>query len=397
MSKDPFAVRGHRAYSSMTSPPPMDRVTRQTSRPFDPQDVVIGIPQPYRTSFSAVTPPQRMSRHVVTHSPPATKTKSQDVLVKRVAMSTDSILDEAEESPRSNFQRLNVRYASTPSHIYSSNKKQQYRDACDSGLQSSCDDVFSDNASVSSDDRLVREFMGQEVKTPADPSIREEPQVKMMITKEYVHQTTVNYSDIIGDHIPESSLKSDQIVLDMLRLKGLLPNSQNKSCTLPVTAPSRDSNAKRSLSTSIGNFFKKMSPKTLRKSRRDMAKQSKEGKTLPAESQRLLKSIEKNSPANGEVYSSFKKRTQSPHSIEASAMKPQALKAVEFPDNLLSPDYHGNGPPKSLNVRQVAEMEKRVFKFPSVSVESIGQCSLDVQQPAASELNFSLFSILMYP
>ncbi len=90
---------------------------------------------------------------------------------------------------------------------------------------------------------------------------------------------------------------------------------------------------------------------------------------------------------------------------EALPLKPQTLKTFEFPDNLLEHNNSGvipeedhpscNGtadgvqqprtrraPPVSLAVRNVAKMGRNRFPVPSasyLSVESIGQCSLDVE------------------
>lgn len=155
------------------------------------------------------------------------------------------------------------------------------------------------------------------------------------------------------------------------------------------------------------------------------------GQLLTPEMNLMMKSIEDGSVRVNQksVYQAFKeKRSPVRASEPALGMKPQSLQTVEFPDNLLQPNLsNANGsnlnsglpssvdgvqngiqpvsscpnvgsgpcvspavrqvlepsgrrqdPPRTLNVQSVQMIGKQLFHFPSMSVESIGQCSLDV-------------------
>lgn len=155
------------------------------------------------------------------------------------------------------------------------------------------------------------------------------------------------------------------------------------------------------------------------------------GQLLTPEMNLMMKSIEDGSArvSQKSVYQAFKeKRSPVRASESALGMKPQSLQTVEFPDNLLQPNLsNANGsnlnsgllssvdgvqndiqpvsscpnvgsgpcispavrqvlepsgrrqdPPRTLNVQSVQMIGKQLFHFPSMSVESIGQCSLDV-------------------
>lgn len=149
---------------------------------------------------------------------------------------------------------------------------------------------------------------------------------------------------------------------------------------------------------------------------------------MPSSSARILKSIEETSQGTNEksVYRAFKEKQSPRPSTEATSLKPQALRAVEFPDTILhhaggntspgvtqatsasrspsssspvSPQvpFYGAGgpsspawslgreestrkqdPPQTLNVNDVSKLNKHTFAYPSMSAESIGECSLDV-------------------
>lgn len=158
------------------------------------------------------------------------------------------------------------------------------------------------------------------------------------------------------------------------------------------------------------------------------------GQPMTPEMSLILKSIEDHSTKAQQksVYQTFKDKRSPVRTPEgALGLKPQVLQAVEFPENLLQPESLGPGisnpgsglssslpglldnvdevlpvitchsvasdvkvicterpnlessrrkrePPRTLNVRSVQKVTSRKFQFPSMSVESIGQCSLDV-------------------
>lgn len=166
----------------------------------------------------------------------------------------------------------------------------------------------------------------------------------------------------------------------------------------------------------------------------DKGKHGLSGQTMTPEMNLILKSIEDHSTMaqRKSVYQTFKDKRSPVRTPEGTlGFKPQVLQAVEFPEGLLEPESLGPGmsnpgsglssslpglldnvdeaipvitfhnvassgkvsceerpnleptgrkhePPRTLNVRSVQKVANQRFQFPSMSVESIGQCSLDV-------------------
>ena len=144
-----------------------------------------------------------------------------------------------------------------------------------------------------------------------------------------------------------------------------------------------------------------------------------EQSSMPLQSARMLKTFEDSSGATCEktVYQAFKEK-QSNQRHAAPDTKPQAVRATCSPEMIhhkvappsphTSPARHPvtltvtdgseeatrrqHQPPSTLCVRDVTKMAKGVFLLSSMSVESIGQCSLDVHSIGESTVGCSLQS-----
>ena len=612
-----------------------DRITRHASPSryvVNDQEVVPRIPQPYRTSFSAVTSPKRvarptnlspLSRSCPLRSTMPERSRSADPHSSYNVRSSDSqkgtwkskhSLDShpvvETETSRGRKERTDppkMTSRSVDNMISHAAHKPKMEVVTLSEV-----DINDVNKSLLNGDKSVREFMSISNGTiPTQPSEEEldvisnpidsvefteegttpdsklctfEVEAKKLISREYVHVKDISYFKALEkiEKLPTPNEETEKLVNDMLKTKkydwrmrsdgrsqgqenaGLsLPTSPNespkgrqtRSGTLPSETllagkPMASTPVKKSLSTSITNFFKRMSPKSLRRSPKgsdrsrhsgtpgsssgslhavlcDSAEdlslesdqsgsgsQKSKGKSpksspirnlitqsfrrskgtsrepltstsprssskdlsvsaskellsaepvkdetspsvLPSESARILKSIENNTQATTEksVYQAFKEKQSPKRVAEAFSMKPQALKAVEIPDQLMEADpslppppgdevdrailpldldnvnltakddspkvaslpgtltrltskgvppaepmsagsailarqrsEHGNTggsrrpfePPKTLDVRKVAKLQKGVFMFPNMSAESIGQCSVNL-------------------
>ena len=145
--------------------------------------------------------------------------------------------------------------------------------------------------------------------------------------------------------------------------------------------------------------------------------QPSEQSPMPLQSARILKTFEDSSGATSEktVYQAFKEK-QSNQRHAASDTKPQAVRATCSPEIIhhkaappslcTSPaakqpftltvtggseevTRRQHQPPSTLCVRDVTKMAKGVFLLSSMSVESIGQCSLDVHSIGESTIGYS--------
>ena len=632
-----------------------DRITRHASpgranRLADEQEVVPRIPQPYRTSFSAVTSPRRVPR-------PANLAPLDRACPFRSTM-PGRITSPPERKPNYTFQSYDHRRGASKYSLDSRNagasgtKAGQNHKTNGAKLASqSAENVLNGaneeakmsvppgysepdlniNKSLVNGDESVRAFMSNgtiqtqqtdesdvisntlESTDFTDGGTSPEPQMftfeveaKKLITREYVHVNDISYFKALDKKakLPTPNEETERIVANMMRGKkrewqlmsprthreqhaGMsLPTSPDespklrpqRSGTLPSESllagkPMASTPVKRSLSTSITNFFRRMSPKSLRRSSKGSQKSkttatpdsstnslqavfcdsaddlsqdsdhsgahnkgkgkspkspkaspirnllsqsfrkskekishtnptsassskeanlSKEAlspsplpggpddnpspsnspQVLSTDSARILKSIENNSQVVCEknVYHAFKEKQSPKRMNEAMSMKPQALKAVEFPDQYLNVsdkitqsdtsidnvdnnaqsvpshldttdnanirineeltkvaslpgtlDRHSkkkepissasgmlllpkgdaqggvirraNDPPKTLDVREVAKLQKAVFMFPNMSAESIGQCSVNLYTSGQSTRHpFHLFN-----
>lgn len=629
--------RGNVTYSSLRLRPPSqersihispDRITRHASpgreKLADEQEVVPRIPQPYRTSFSAVTSPRRVPRPS-NFTPLNRSTPLRSTMPGRLTSpETRPVTSSQGVTNTTSFSCYDHGRASKhsldSSVVFSGQSRGRSKTSKANKLSSrSAENVLNDsggkekmtvvgfsnpelniNKSLVNGDRSVKEFMTMsngtlQTQTDSDTisntmestdftdgGTSPEPkyttfevETKKLITREYVHVQDISYFKALEkiEKLPHPDEETEALVQSIMKGKkrdwkmlspkrergkyaGLsLPTSpddspkirEQRSGTLPSETllskkPMASTPVKRSLSTSITNFFKRMSPKSIRRSSKGSQKsrgsatpdssnnslqavfcdsadelsfdsdqsgsgkqkkksprhspirnflgqsfrksRSKEGisssasnsneailtkgsksptygsdtngevtaysPTMTSESSRILKSIENNSQAEKNVYQAFKEK-QSPKRVsEAISMKPQALKAVEFPEEvlitapptlsaqtsidqvdnantlvpsldtgldkvrlaqkedlpkvaslpgtlntesrrkepiasgLLMPHKAGasgrraNDPPKTLDVREVAKLQKNVFMFPNMSAESIGQCSVNL-------------------
>ena len=586
------------AYSSLRTPRELsphlspDRITRHASpSPGDPiDDILPRVPQMYRTSFSAVTAPTRVSRAVSplglgefartpvrstmpvrlhdtrrnpSLSPPTSRPSERQ---SRSANRTGwiSVVPGTPGSFTVSTAGLSS-LASSDGHLCSNEDLSTGCRTPNGELDRTCDITFS---KVNGDPWIpvttrrhiscspIRHFSPSPIRTsppapvspvlanqkpspvthqspvdiptpPSDHSLspvpfsldkpalspdpfEEEKKVKNCITKEYVHVDNMGYVKAFRKKYPDADLervlgKVEAMEMSVVNGDELLnletsPKEQRKrSSTLPsenlIDKPLTNPPVKKSLSSSITNFFRKMSPKSLRKSSKSSnaskytnstfsssnsinpsesgsiessKSKNKSPKSSPLkvkkkpqsstkvgtsgtpspvqgeQSLRILRSIKDSSEAQQErsVYQTFKEK-QSLATSEGVALKPQALRAVEFPDNLLEPSppneslpkivmdgpsspkhmqdtppeitlaptprrppipkqrshesQEGPRPPRTLNVREVAKLSRGMWQFPCMSFESIGQCSLDMYTTGRNTLYYLLVLNLLFP
>ena len=329
---------------------------------------------------------------------------------------------------------------------------------------------------------------------PSDTFESEPPETKLHIEKEYRH--------VIHAKLPETE-EENKTKRNLFKniLKGKRKKGNKSGSELSGSAPNspqlvdkskhgragtsheessmdspHGSSSRKSISNSITRLFKRMSPKSLRKTSKGSShsekgtpnsscsdsfhcevpiysngdlmslesepsggstpaqgtpggsKGSNVSSPLPTVDSRMLKSIGETTYTDKSVYQAFKDKQSPRHQTEAASIKPQALRAVEFPDSLL--DVHSPGgsncgsstvptasipqtqvssadqgcnspghceppvdrallrpdvtssrrqdPPRTLNVRDVTKLNKGGHVGANLSPVSIGQCSLDI-------------------
>ncbi|CAD5122618.1 unnamed protein product [Dimorphilus gyrociliatus] len=266
------------------------------------------------------------------------------------------------------------------------------------------------------------------------PSNSGKPVSKQTIEKEYTHDISASYLQLLNEQlycsydyesvdkngewtINDASYIDAAIELRRLRNKNTTKTNDNVS-SLPSTPTKSDSpKMKKSFSSGLSNFFRKLSPKTARRSlprnssepdpdsdtstsskkikkpspirrffsptRANKTKNNPQNSSDNARTSRILKSIGDNaSNLNGNgFYHSFKEKQST--SSEALSTKNQALKAVDLQSPTDGANYRvtvdgEQKKPESLPTKDSLKTGHKKMLWDNMSRDSIGQCSLDV-------------------
>ncbi len=298
-----------------------DRITRHASpsrwtQQQNNQQVVSRVPQPYRTSFSAVTSPVRIQ-----HRPSSGSSGSlpSSPLHKGPLRATTVISSPDRYKKVPSPDRYGARWNSVSSHGSAASRSpsrspvrsnsRSKDQLSDDGIMingkhditcSTVDSIFDGRStgekstehvhmSLTNGDESVREFMSSpdrlnstndtSMNTPTlSFTVQGQVEVKTFIQKEYVHIADISYFKTAEKTLTKGD---DSIAQDHTQGKSE-PTSpaqgspRSRSSTLPSQSLARrhmtSTPVKKSLSTSITNFFKKMSPKVIRKSSKAFVK-----------------------------------------------------------------------------------------------------------------------------
>lgn len=283
------------------------------------------------------------------------------------------------------------------------------------------------------------------------PSSSGKPVSKQLIEKEYTHDISASYLQLLNEQlycnynyksidkngewtINDASYMDAALEIRRLRNQKNVKNNDNVTSLPSTPTKSESPKMKKSFSSGLSNFFRKLSPKTARRalprensepdpdsdlsaSSRKIKKPSPikkffsptragKMKNTPLSSSdisrtsRILKSIGDNATnlnSNG-LYHSFKEKQST--SSEALSTKSQALKAVDLqsPTDGVNHRVTADGDekkPETLLTKEPLKAARKKMLWDNMSRDSIGQCSLDVN---TGELKLFLvyFSKLRY-
>lgn len=428
-----------------------DRITRRTSpaRVVSPryedeeydEDVEVRVSQPYRTSFSAIAKPKRTRRDRSRSTSPGLSSMKSDrsrskspgykkhspkhvtydsKVTIRHSDSFEQQVTELSGGDLSHNSSLDNSFDKTDSSPVSGNQSNDYSSRIREMSQMIVKEYSSNNrGSPENDLELVKTSPKTQTKSPNDNStapksvpvssngrvpgrrIQQHSAPRNNVSKEYNHDRTVSYrkaiTDQYSDEIKRLANTSVEETYTDPSYDPDFPRGQRTERSNSVPSHPRtesDSNrltpAKKTISGSINNFFRRLSPRVLRKSRRDKGStssvssqqdsvsgdhdnsghfsrnkirqsfmklmgrsksrsnsksredvfvpddkpakvtHSNEGQhhqqPLPPSSNRILKSIEQNSLNDRDVYHRFKDRQSPNRQGEIIPAKPQAVK-----------------------------------------------------------------------
>lgn len=372
-----------------------DRITRGKSpnrqlspcREFGPgeDEILNRVPQPYRTSFSAVTSLERRDRSRST-SPTTTIPSLKSIRSRSKSPST-----------RKNHPK-HVTYDSVVT-VRRSNSYEVQRLSGEDDMANKSVDYQSRIREMS--EMIVKEYSSpdkDDVDTlfPSDPPRKSHDNVKNgapngrlpkqrsppkhVLSKDYENDRTISYRKAIHDHYsPEIRQLADNVVDERYASAphdiGLRSERSNSLPSREETNSNKLTPHKRTISGSISNFFRRMSPRTSRKQRKERgsktslnSKNSQESETssnfsrskvrnsfmkllkrprskssssrskeenddtdggfrTSPSNERILRSIEHNNMSDKEVYNRFKDRQGESERYSDGQNKPQAVKA----------------------------------------------------------------------
>ena len=292
-----------------------DRLTRQRSPARSPkrrsqgaesdEEISVRIDQPYRTSFSAVLPPTRSKKERSRSTSPGTsslkgssrsRSKSpgggrsrpkhvryDDNVVIRESGTSDSIVTNLSDK---DMNDTSGHYSATSSMLSANDSKMsqdssQERDYS-SELRELSQQIVREYSYPNDKENLVENSShNQSARTPngnisskeSQNSCVVKPKPKMVVTDAYDHDRSISYRAAIKDHYSdEVKRKAESLIEEEAPLVQRKPRESKESKrsesperrnSLPVDKDDTSNKltpAKRSISSSIGNFFRRLSP-----------------------------------------------------------------------------------------------------------------------------------------
>lgn len=420
----PQSVLDHRQNIESSVIP--DKITRSKSprRPlsvtFNPEiyqeDIINRVPQPYRTSFSAVTTLERRDRSRST-SPASTlsslksiRSRSKSPVTRKLSpkhVTYDSVVTVR----RSNSYEVQQLSGEDKNEMANNNEDYQSKiremsemivKEYSSPEKENVDDLF-----ISDPPKKTHDGIQNGAPNGRLPKSKQRSPPKQVLSKDYDHDRTISYRKAIHDQYSnEIKTLADNVVDERYASE---PQNIGMRVERSNSVPSRDETQnnkltpnKRTISGSISNFFRRMSPRMSRKQRKEKgsktslsSQQSRESETgsnqrfsrskvrqsflnllkrpksrssstakddqkqpqddtdggfrTDRASDRILKSIEQNNMSEREVYNRFKgKHTDSDkHPGDTTQNgRPQAMKATHPTPNI---EIRVDSPPGSEN------------------------------------------------
>lgn len=377
---------------------------RPLSVTFDPEldqeEIINRVPQPYRTSFSAVTTLERRDRSrssspttSVVSSLKSDRSRSKSPLTRKLSpkhVTYDSVVT-VRRSNSYEVQKLSGEEKEDMANN-STDYQSRIREMSEMIVKeySSPEKEDADKLFVSDPPKRNRDAVKNGAPNGRVPGNRPRSPPKQVLSKDYDHDRTISYRKAIHDNY-SSEIKqlADNVVDERYASEpqniGMRVERSNSVPSCDETDSNKLTHHKRTISGSISNFFRRMSPRMIRKQKKERGSKtslsSRDSETgsqfsrgkvrqsflnllkrpksrskstskddvnqhlddidggfnTDASSNRILKSIEQNNMSDREVYNRFKeKQTNSDrHPGEMGQNgRPQAMKATHVPSNI---------------------------------------------------------------